>query len=420
MELIPLFLFLVTLYVRPQDWVPGMVGFPTGYVLIPLGIAIGIFNRLREPEHFQTPQTWLLPVYLVIMYLATLTSVGSGLAFDQFDLFSRRMLVFYMVIWSLTTPQRIGATIWMILILSAFLALQAVLQALTGESWGGVTPFPGYAEIRVRWYGDWDGPNVYGILFVIAFGFILEYIFGPHNLWVRLAATTFGMSYVVAVFFTNSRGAVLALACMVMFYFQNRFKSMFAIGITVAAIGGLFVLGPSRMGEVSSTESSAHERTWLWEQGLVLLQQNPALGVGRGQFKSRVDLGLIAHNNYVQNFTETGLLGFFCFISMLWFSFKGNVMLNNPRYNAPPQLVAFGHMMTASLVGYAAATFFVVMELDLLYFIFGLCASVYLVALRECPDLPKLSFSLKDLIGIIGTMTAIIFMIWLAAVKHIL
>lgn len=420
MTLIPLLLFIVTLYVRPQDWVPGFIGFPTAFILIPLGMAVGGVNLMREPEKFRTPQAWLLPVYLVIMYVATFASAGGGPAFEQFDIFMRRMLVFYMVIWTLTTPQRIGATIWVVLLLCAFLAFQASLQALTGEAWGGLTPFPGYEEIRVRWYGDWDGPNVFGILFVIAFGFALEYVFGPHNLWTRLSAATLGLSYIVAIYFTNSRGAILALICMVVFYFKNRFKSVFAIGITVAVVGALFVLGPSRMSEVSSKESSAHERTWLWEQALVLLRQNPALGVGRGQFSRRVDSGLIAHNNYVQNFTETGLLGFFCFMSLVWFSFKGNFMLKNPRFGASPRIAAYGRMMTASLVGYSAVTFFVVMELDLLYFIFGLCAAVYLVARRECAELPSLSFTVKDLAIVIGTMSGIIFMIWLAAVKRIL
>ena len=420
MALIPLFLFLITLYVRPQDWMPGVIGFPTAFILLPLGLAVGFVNFMREPEKFRTPQVWLLPVYLVIMYLATFASVGAGLAFEQFDIFTRRMLIFYIVIWTLTTPQRIGATIWMVLLLSGFLAFQAILQALTGECWGGLTPFPGYEEIRVRWYGDWDGPNVFGLLFVIAFGFALEYVFGPHKLWARLSAATLGAAYIVAIYFTNSRGAVLALACMVLFYFKNRFKSMFAVGITVAVVGAIFALGPSRMSEVSSKESSAHERTWLWEQALVLLRQNPALGVGRGQFSRRVDLGLIAHNNYVQNFTETGLLGFFCFISLVWFSFKGNFTLRNPRYGVSREIASYGRMMTASLVGYSAVTFFVVMELDLLYFIFGLCAAVYLVARRECVDLPRLAFTAKDLTIIIGIMSGIIFMIWLAAVKHIL
>ena len=67
----------------------------------------------------------------------------------------------------------------------------------------------------------------------------------------------------------------------------------------------------------------------------------------------------------------------------------------------------------------SAVTFFVVMELDLLYFIFGLCAAVYLVARRECVELPRLAFTAKDLMIIVGIMGGIIFMIWLAAVKKI-
>ena len=78
MALVPLFLFLITLYVRPQDWVPGFIGFPTALILIPLCLMVGGVNLMKEPEKFRTPQAWLLPVYLAIMYLATLANVDIG------------------------------------------------------------------------------------------------------------------------------------------------------------------------------------------------------------------------------------------------------------------------------------------------------------------------------------------------------
>jgi hypothetical protein len=112
-------------------------------------------------------------------------------------------------------------------------------------------------------------------------------------------------------------------------------------------------------------------------------------------------------------------VGFFLFVSLLWFSFKGNWQLSDPKYVADPKLNALGRMMSAGIVGFCAATFFVVMELDLIYFFLALCAATYLVAARENESLPRLHMSRNDFLIIVGGMFGLIVMIWLAAVKEI-
>lgn len=414
------YLYLIALYVRPQDWVPVFLGWPTAYLIIPLGLVLGFIEYRRGPEKFQLPQNKILLVYLLVIFVSTLVNVDYSHAQEQLEMFAKRVAVFFMVIWALTTRERVYGAIWAMLLLSLFLAYQAILQGVTGENWGGMTPYPGYSEIRVRWYGDWDGPNVFGILFVMAYAVTLDLVFGAHSLLTRVFALSLMLSYVVSIYYTNSRGAVLAIACTTLFYFMNKFRSIFAVLVVTVLVGGILALGPSRMSEVSSKETSAHERTWLWEQGLQMLKENPFLGVGRGQFVKKVDLELIAHNNYVQNFAETGLIGFFCFIAMLWFSFKGNMMLSDPKYEVDPKFVSLGRMMTATIVGYAAVTFFVVMELDLLYFMFGVSASVYLVASRQHSALPRIEMTKRDVQIITGGMVLLIGLIWLAAVKEII
>ncbi len=420
MALIPIYLYLIALYIRPQDWVPFFLGWPTAYLIIPFGMAIAISQYTGERERFRIPQNWLMPVYLVIIFLSTLLATDAGSAFEQLELFIKRVIVFFMIAWTLTTIERLQAVVWAVLWLSLFLAYQAFLQATEGQAWGGLTSFPGYAETRVRWYGDWDGPNVLGILFVIAAAFTYELVLGAHSWSVRLVGIGLGASYFVAIFLTDSRGAVLALGCSMLFYLREKFRHPMAVVIGIAAVLALFMIGPSRMSTVSSGESSAHERTWLWEQGLNMLREKPLLGVGRGEFAKKVDLKLVAHNNYVQNFSETGLLGFFCFMAILWFCFKGNWLVTKPEYGSDPRLVAIARMITGAFIGFAAATFFVVMELDLLYFLEGLAAANYLVARRENLQLPALRFSRLDAVIIVGSMISLISMIWLAAVKEII
>ncbi|MHB1142291.1 MAG: O-antigen ligase family protein [Sulfuricaulis sp.] len=420
MAMILVYLYMVTIYIRPQDWVPGLIGLPTAFIIIPLGFALGFINYRREPEKFQMPQNWIMPLYLLVIFISTFVNSDFIQARDQLILFFQRVLVFFMVVWTLSTRERIYGAVWWMLLLSAFLAYQAVLQGTTGASWGGLTPFPGYTEIRVRWYGDWDGPNVFGILFVIAGAVAMELAIGAHGFLARVSGLVLTASYLVAIYFTNSRGAVLAFACAALFYFRNKFRSVFAIGLAFSLIAALFMFGPSRIDSIHSGEASASERTWLWEEGLRMLKENPVWGVGRGEFIKQAELNLLAHNNYVQNFAETGLTGFFLFVALIWFSFKGNMILSDPKYAADPRLTALGHMMTAAIVGYCAATFFVVMELDLFYFFLALCSSVYLVAARENASLPVLQVTRRDMLIITGGMFGLIALIWLAAVKEIM
>jgi len=420
MGILIVLLYMVSLYIRPQDWVPFFLDWPTNDILIPIGLVTGYMAYARDRQNFRIPQLKLFVFYLIIIFVSTLLATDGSSAMEQLILFTKRVLVFIMVLFNINTLGRLNAAIGWTLLLSLFLAYQAYLQATVGHSWGGMTPYPGYSEIRVRWYGDWDGPNVYGILFVVATAMSMELIFGKHALMSRLSGLGLSLSYLTAIFFTNSRGAVLAVACAILFYFKDRFKSVIAWSIGGLAVFLLFTLGPSRLQQVSSGESSAHERTWLWEQGLGMLKEHPLLGVGRGEFIHNVDLGLIAHNNYVQNFSETGLLGFFCFVAILWFTFKGNLLVSESEGIVDNRYSAKGRMMNAALVGYAAATFFVVMELDLFYFILGLSSATYVVTVRENPSMSRLEFTRRDLYIILGAMAGIIFMVWLAAVKEIL
>jgi len=413
-------LYLIALYVRPQDWAPAFLGLPTAYILIPAAMLFAFRNYMGDRERFRIPQNGLLPIYLLVIAFSTWLNVDGTSALEQFEIFLKRIVVFFMIAWLATSAERLRQVVWMVLALSLFLVYQGYLQATEGAGWGGVTPHPNYAEVRIRWHGDWDGPNVLGLLFVIAAGLALEYVFGPYAFVGRCAGALLLASFLGGIYLTNSRGAVLAFGCAVLFYFKDRFRGLFALGTGVAALAALLVYGPSRMSELSTGEASARERTWLWEQGLGMLRQNPLFGVGRGEFIERADPQLLAHSNYVQNFAETGLIGFFCFLAVLWFCFRGCLLVAEFSRTSQPALASFARMMTTVLVGYMAATFFVVMELDLLYFVLGLSAAVYLVARKENPAIPPLRFTRFDLAVIVGGMFVIIALVWLVAVTEII
>jgi putative inorganic carbon (hco3(-)) transporter len=411
------FLYLVAQLVRPQDWFGPLMGFPTGYVLTLLMFLTGFTVYLRDRQFFSIPHNRLVPLYVLVIFIATWHGTQFGQGLDEATNFAKRALAFFGIVWLVNTPERVRFTLSSYLVLAVFLAFQAILQAQNGVSWGGATLMPGYEEIRVRWHGDWDGPNVFAILFIISFAIALERVFGPYGVAARIFGAVVGGLSLVSIFFTNSRGAVLAVLALTAYYFKDRFSKPVALVLAVGTALAVTVFGPSRMSEVNTNEASAHERTWLWEQGLQLLRDNPVFGIGRAMFSKRVDLGLIAHNNYVQNFAELGLPGFFIFISLLWFSLKAGLILARLKSPEHAWAASFGRTILGIFIGYAIATFFVVMELDLLYFMMGLCMAIYLSCRRRIPDLPVFSMTWTDVKIVVAGMVALISAVWFVAHK---
>jgi len=412
-------LFLVSLYVRPQDWMPGLVGMPTHWILLPLGLVMGSVSHRNLRTAMRTPQVRLMVGYLLVIFVSTFANTDGETAFGQFVIFFQRGLVLGFILVIVSTERRMMLALRLILILSIFLAFQAWLQYSTGESWGGQTRYPGYLETRVRWYGDWDGPNVFGLLFTLSAAMALDLVFSGTSVPGKVLGVVGFISSFAGIFFTNSRGAFLGVLAAMGFYLRSRLKVWVAVPVAGLALATLVAIGPSRISEMSSKESSAHERTWVWEQGLHLLQDNPLLGIGRGQLASHNEAGLIAHNNYVQNFAETGLLGFFFFMALVWFSFRAAYTVQQPSNGYSPGLQAAGRRLSSMLVAYCATTFFVVMENDLLYVLFGLGASLAVLAVRQKPERDLITIARRDLMVIGGAMVSIIAAVWLVAVKEL-
>ena len=139
------------------------------------------------------------------------------------------------------------------------------------------------------------------------------------------------------------------------------------------------------MKDISSEDSSNSERVWIWEQGLNKFKEHPISGLGKGQFGSHNSSGLIAHSNYLQNFVEVGFFGFYFWIGVLYFSFKGLflILLESSKEIADKGFnnLAFGAFL--SYVGFCIVTIFITMELLFLYVLWGTYAAIISIGKKK-------------------------------------
>lgn len=427
METFGIYLYLIAAYIRPQDWIPGLLGFNIVDYIVIFTLFAGLFNFARQKRTIGLPQNYLLLFFLIVVFLSNYINNNSDAAITQFTFFLKSIVIYFMFILAIDSTKKLKNVITFIVIIGIFISIQAIRQSIYGVDIAGQTLTQGYKEVRVQWVGLWDGPNVLCLLFVAIFPFILQFIFGPYGILCKLTNSVFALIALYGIYLTNSRGGFLGLLSALSLFCWNRFMAKKRLFIKIFSLtAGLIIislflkLGPSRMSELNTTESSARERTWLWEQGIDMLRDDPTLGIGKGQFSSHSSSGLIAHNNYVQSFAETGIIGFFIFLSLIYFSFKSLIIAKQKLLDSNKNkiLLSLIEGLLLSLVAFNVTTFFVTMENDVLFVWWALCAAALNITRKETSNF-IFKFSFKDAVSIGSAMIAIILFIYLVAVKNI-
>ncbi|MBN1186583.1 MAG: hypothetical protein JXB49_30180 [Bacteroidales bacterium] len=421
------FLYLLQLLIRPQDFSPSFLGWPTAWLTIVPGIFIGLFKYSTILRQIRIPQYYLMIGFLIVIYTSTMINAGFDEAGLQFDIFLKRIMTFYMVFLLLSDDIKLRNGLFIFMVLASVLGIHSILQVTTGIGFAGLTPLIQYNPPRAVWCGVWDGSNTFGVLFVITIPICLEFLLSNLPLIIRLIAGICTPFVFLGLYFVDSRGDTISAMVMSAVYCLMKFSKKTNVVIFIVAFVFIGTMLPSRMANVSTSESSAHERTWVWEQGISLLKDNPVLGIGSGQFIKKTESGLIAHSNHVSVFTELGLLGYFIFISINWFTFKGLMAIITTRMNykwiirLQPSFfedfslhnsisdlqMSLARILFCSMIGFIISTLFIVLLTDLQFLLLGFSVASFIVVKRTT-GYNILRFTWLDLAGIIGSIVILI------------
>lgn len=434
-----IYFYIVQLIFRPQDFSSLFLGWPVAWLTVFPGFFLGWMINGDILFRRKIPQYYLLPFFLGVIFISTIFNTGPESFYPPTAIFMKRILVFYMIVFLVDSESKLRGALSMFMVLAGLLGLHAVLQLATGKGFGGIAPLMQYIPPRAVWCGEWDGSNSFGVIFLLAIPICLEFLLSRAAPVQRTIAGVSLPFCALGVYYVDSRGDTLALMVALLVYTAMRFtrKRMAFVMIAAFVLAGAVL--PSRMSQITLSESSAHQREWVWEQGIDLLRDNPVLGVGPGMFVKHTESGLIAHSNYVSIFSETGLVGFFGFTAILWFTFKGlfTIVFSRSgeggidsiravisrflsyRSDDARQGPDLNRALLCSFTGFCVATLFIVLLNDLLFFILGLCAASFVIS-RNGEENTPLLFTRSDLRIIVTLMAGIIFLYWLIAVYEIL
>ena len=204
-------IFLVLVYVRPQDFIPMYMG--KGLVAITMGVVgvgwiLSSVVRKNEPK-IKIPQHALMIAFWFAIVISTLAVHYLTFTFNTFIEWGKNVLIFILMASIINTPKRIKIVVWTIVICMTITAVIGIMQYFGNDITGvGIREFG-----RIRGVGIFDTNQL-----AYTLAFISPLIWGlfcmTRAAFVKIILISIFTSLYFAIYATNSRGGLLCAAAV--------------------------------------------------------------------------------------------------------------------------------------------------------------------------------------------------------------
>jgi putative inorganic carbon (HCO3(-)) transporter len=310
----------------------------------------------------EIPQGWLRPTFLVLFYcLVGLASViyaeNPDFAMPVAVETIKSGVIALIIAVILKTEKTFRLAVWILLGVGILLGTLSVYQFATGTYYNDYGGFALAALQNIsgqtndyRLGGPVGDPNYYAQMMLVLVPLALDRVWNEKQKALRIfAAWALGVCS-LTVLLTYSRGGFLSmmavLIAMIFMFHRRQLRYLLAVLIVGALLvnflparfsdrlGTLTELLPGSSSTSGTTDISFRGRTSEMLVALQMFADHPILGVGLGNYpllyqKYSQRLGIDtrsevrqAHSLYLEIAAETGLLGLFSFMLLLWVIFR--------------------------------------------------------------------------------------------------
>ena len=305
-----LLLLLAAIYfIRPYEWVPGLIGMPLFlWAVLPcIAISIPSWSPLLNSRSFQDyPISTCVLGLLVVSLLSTIVN-GCGL--DFIIGFSKSCIFYFLLVGILDTEARLERFYQGLAVILLSMALLVILNNRGILSIDSMSNMVAGTSVRLEAAGaNFDSNDtaallVLGIIIALHSALVARpWILRP--LWLAGAGV---MVYTLQL--TDSRGGFLAFVVGLFVYIGVRWgRKGLLWGLCLVPLIAAKV-ATERMAGIGSafTNDTGQNRIQFWCDGLLLLKYHPIFGIGPNQFVAYV--GKAAHNTFIEAYAELGFLG---------------------------------------------------------------------------------------------------------------
>lgn len=310
-----------TLFIRPAEVVPALMGLPIYEILNLACIGIcfqQILTRLTGRELKNAPVTVCVLGLQASVILSHLSHFEISRSLDSAIFFVKPLLYYLMLVSVVDTPRRLNGFLTSLLLFTAALTFLALLHHHE------VINVPAMAAVKDRWSAEGDEEAATEVVRICAAG-----IFGNPNDFARIlvvgmllalyrtmqkragvlrllwAVLFLMMGY--ALHLTHSRGGLLSMmtGVGVLMWARIGWIKSAVVGAFVAPV--LLVAFAGRQLDMTTKSGTGQHRIQLWIMGFEELKRSPLFGIGMQNYAEY--FGLVAHNSFVHCFVELGVIG---------------------------------------------------------------------------------------------------------------
>jgi hypothetical protein len=370
----------IVLFLRPMELIPDpdVYGLELYQYLIIVCMVLGFPSILAQLRLHVLERR---PITLCVFGL--LAAIGlSHLVFFNFAtagllLVDYLKVVVYFLLFTglITTPARLRRLLTVILVSVVIVAATTVLQyheVITlptidaRETDETPAADPSGEKFRLRATGIFRDPN--DLCTLLSAMTVLALYRMTNGRWggVRLFWLAPLALLVYAILLTQSRGGLLALLVGVSVVLVMRFGMR--VGAVLAFLfvpAVLFGLAGSRQAALSTQTETGRSRIEVWSTGLMLIRESPVFGIGAREYAKKANL--VAHNSYLQAYSETGLLGGTFFVGACFLMARHFYRLRRggPTTIRDPEMSQFVPFLAGTCAAYCAG----MMSLSLTYLV---------------------------------------------------
>jgi O-antigen ligase len=408
-----LLLFVTALYIRPAEIVPALQFVPLVDILTVISLVIGSFTVLTRQEGTKVmPADFFVAGFYVAVVMSNLAWGWFGGAMMGFINLQPTIFCYYLARVTLVNSSQCRTLARFLVGLTLFQAVNGIVQYHTGVGLGDVGTVG--IENRIRGTGIFHDPNDLAMALVLVIPYLLTVVLGKNiRFFTRVGGLIVISTLLLAIFYTNSRGAILGLGAVLMLFAWYRYRSLPGLVVGVIFLMALTTFGPSRSGQINSDESSAQTRIEAWSQGLLMLKSKPIFGVGYNRFTEFHRK--VAHNSFVHTFAELGLFGVFFFVGVFYAYFKQLAWVAPARGEPPSDPLAerWRRDFIMSATGMLVCAFFLSRQyIAVLYLVAALGTSYAVIESKRLgKEVPSLGPA--DAGRVMGLVSAGIVMVWL-------
>ena len=262
----------------------------------------------------------LLGCFGVCILYAGTTSYAFPTAILATALFLILMAVFFVAKDAIDTEEKLDFVLFVLISMGALIALYAIYQYIVGvemdAAWVDAESF----DIKTRAYATFNNPNVLGEYLILTGSLAAGMMWKMKNWFPKLYYTgCFGIMCMGLVA-TNSRGAMLGLLFSAGMFVLLSERRLLPLGIVFMLLMP-FILPESLWSRLASSvtmsDSSSQYRVAIYSASFDIIRHYWTTGIGVGAFNQIYPLFSLeaanayhAHNLFLQEFIELGVVGF--------------------------------------------------------------------------------------------------------------